>query len=146
MISENQKKRLENLSELIYRASLKVKILRHISWPPEVKYQFFKQNCQKLPEYSYPKFDSTDLDQILLKIDGQLGDTKYDLWLKNKLEDIILSAKELTVKITIKTTLNLLIMVWLGLPVIVVIVRLILIFINKLLYLLFQEEFSFPVI
>ena len=95
MISENQKKRLENLSELIYRASLKVKILRHISWPPEVKYQFFKQNCQKLPEYSYPKFDSKELDQILLKIDGQLGDTKYDLWLKNKLEDISLSANML---------------------------------------------------
>lgn len=92
MISENQKKRIENLSELIYRASLKVKILRHISWPPEVKYHFFKQNCQKLPEYSYPKFDSTDLDQILLKINGQLGDSKYDLWLKNKLEDISLSA------------------------------------------------------
>ena len=95
MISKNQKKRLENLSELIYRASLKVKILRHISWPPEVKYQFFKQNCQKLPEYSYPKFDSKELDQILLKIDGQLGDTKYDLWLKNKLEDISLSANML---------------------------------------------------
>ena len=95
MISENQKKRLENLSELIYRASLKVKILRHISWPPEVKYQFFKQNCQKLPEHSYPKFDSKELDQILLKIDGQLGDTKYDLWLKNKLEDISLSANML---------------------------------------------------
>ena len=92
MVSENQQKRLENLSELIYRASLKVKILRHISWPSEVKYRFFKQNCQKLPEYSYPIFDSTDLDQILLKIDGQLGDTKYDLWLKNKLEDISLSA------------------------------------------------------
>ena len=92
MISENQKKRLEYLSELIYRASLKVKILRHISWPPKVKYQFFKQNCQKLPEHSYPKFDSTDLDKILLKIDGQLGDTKYELWLKNKLEDIRLSA------------------------------------------------------
>ena len=95
MILENQKKRLENLSELIYRASLKVKILRHISWPPEVKYQFFKQNCQKLPEHSYPKFDSKELDQILLKIDGQLGDTKYDLWLKNKLEDISLSANML---------------------------------------------------
>ena len=95
MISENQKKRLENLSELIYRASLKVKILRHISWPPELKYQFFNQNCQKLREYSYPKFDSKELDQILLKIDGQLGDTKYDLWLKNKLEDISLSANML---------------------------------------------------
>ena len=95
MISENQKKRLENLSGLIYRASLKVKVLRHISWPIEVKYQFFKQNCQRLPEYSYPKFDSTDLDQILLDINGQLGDTKYDLWLKNKLEDISLSANML---------------------------------------------------
>jgi len=92
VISENQKKRLENLSGLIYRASLKVKILRHISWPNEVKYQFFKQNCQRLPEYSYPKFDSTDLDQILSDINGQLGDTKYDFWLKNKLEDISLSA------------------------------------------------------
>ena len=95
MISENQKKRLENLSELIYRASLKVKILRHISWPPELKYQFFKQNCQKLPEHNYPKFDSTDLDQVLLKIDGQLGDTEYDLWLKNKREDISLRANML---------------------------------------------------
>ena len=92
MISKNQKKRLENLSRLIYRASLKVKVLRHILWPIEVKYQFFKQNCQRLPEYSYPKFDSTDLDQILLDINGQLGDTKYDFWLKNKLEDISLSA------------------------------------------------------
>ena len=66
MTSETQKKRLQNLSEHIYRASLKVKILRHISWPPEVKYQFFKQNCQKLPDYSYPKFDSSELDAALL--------------------------------------------------------------------------------
>ena len=96
MIAENQKKRLRHLSEIIYKASKKVKILRHISWPVEIKQDFFNQDCQKLPEPAYPFYEYSELNLILKKADKYFGDTKYDSWLKGKIENIKQSAELLS--------------------------------------------------
>ena len=88
MISNKDKKRLSKLSHLIYKASKKVKVLRHIAWPMEVKNKFFKENCQKLPIYNYPAYDDSELHLILDETNKYFGDTSYDLWLKTKTEEI----------------------------------------------------------
>ena len=88
MISVKEKKRLSKLSQLIYKASKKIKILRHISWPLEVKNKFFKENCQKFPVHTYPLHDDSELKFILNEADKYFGDTLYDSWLKTKAEEI----------------------------------------------------------
>ena len=88
MISVKEKKRLSKLSQLIYKASKTVKILRHLAWPLDVKNNFFKENCQKLPIYTYPIHDDSELKFILNEADKYFGHTLYDSWLKIKAEEI----------------------------------------------------------
>ena len=88
MISVKEKKRLSKLSQLVYKASKTVKILRHLTWPLDVKNNFFKQNCQKLPIYTYPIHDDSELKFILNEADKYFGNTLYDSWLKIKAEEI----------------------------------------------------------
>ena len=97
MLVESQKERLRKLSEIIYKASKKVKILKHISWPVEIKQEFFNQNCQKLPKYTYPSYDYSELNDLLKKTVKYFGDTKYDLWLRDKIDDIKQSAELISV-------------------------------------------------
>ena len=97
MILNKDKKRLSKLSHLIYKASKKVKVLRHIAWPMEVKNTFFKENCQKLPVYNYPAYDDSELHLILDETNKYFGDTSYDLWLKTKTEEIKKSSQLINV-------------------------------------------------
>ena len=97
MISNKDKKRLSKLSHLIYKASKKVKVLRHIAWPMEVRNTFFKENCQKLPVYNYPAYDDSELHLILDETNKYFGDTSYDLWLKTKTEEIKKSSQLINV-------------------------------------------------
>ena len=77
MISVKEKKRLSKLSQLVYKASKTVKILRHLAWPLDVKNNFFKENCQKLPIYTYPIHDDSELKFILNKADKYFGGIFY---------------------------------------------------------------------
>ena len=97
MLSAKDKKRISDLSELIYLASKEVKILKHISWSENVRIEFFKNNCNKIPVVTYPKYDDSDLIFLLKKSGILFGDTKYDVWLKNKVKDIKRSSELLSV-------------------------------------------------
>jgi len=96
MLSAKDKKRISDLSELIYLASKEVKILKHISWSENVRIEFFKNNCNKIPVVTYPKYDDSDLIFLLKKSGILFGDTKYDVWLKNKVKDIKRSSELLS--------------------------------------------------
>ena len=97
MLSTKDKKRISDLSELIYLASKEVKILKHISWSENVRIEFFKKNCNKIPVVTYPKYDDSDLIFLLKKAGKLFGDTKYDVWLKNKVKEIKRSSELLSV-------------------------------------------------
>jgi len=96
MLSTKDEKRISDLSELIYLASKEVKILKHISWSENVRIEFFKNNCNKIPVVTYPKYDDSDLIFLLKKSGILFGDTKYDVWLKNKVKDIKRSSELLS--------------------------------------------------
>ena len=88
MLKEKEKNRLSKLSELIFMASREVKILRHISWPEEVRINFFKHNCSKIPKVTYPGYNDSDLTSILNQAEQLFRDTKYDDWLRKKVTEI----------------------------------------------------------
>ena len=88
MLSTKDKKRVSDLSELIYLASKEVKILKHISWSENIRIDFFKNSCNKIPVVTYPKYDDSNLSSLLQDAGRLFGDTKYDDWLKNKVKDI----------------------------------------------------------
>ena len=88
MLKEKEKHRLSKLSELIFMASREVKVLRHITWPEEVRINFFKNNSKKIPNVSYPKYNDSDLNSILDDAEQLFGDTKFDDWLRKKVLEI----------------------------------------------------------
>ena len=88
MLKEKEKNRLSKLSELIFMASREVKILRHISWPEEVRINFFKHNSSKIPKVTYPGYNDSDLKSILNQAEQLFRDTKYDDWLRKKVTEI----------------------------------------------------------
>ena len=50
MLSQKERLRLSQISELLYKISKKVRILRHLAWPSSVRYEFFRLRSEKLPE------------------------------------------------------------------------------------------------
>lgn len=59
MISD--KEHIIELSDRLSEAASTVRILRNISWPEEVKAEFFRLKCDKLPEVEYPPYNPKDL-------------------------------------------------------------------------------------
>ena len=96
MLGETEKYRISKLSELIFKASRKVKILRHIAWSGDIKNKFFDKDCSELPKVYYPHYDPSELNLLLAKTEKLIGDTKYDAWLKNKISDIKKSSELLS--------------------------------------------------
>ena len=96
MLSVKDKKRISDLSNLIYLASRKVKILKHISWSENIRIDFFKNNCKKIPRVTYPNYDNSDFFSLIKEAEKLFGDTKYDVWLKNKVEEIKKSSELLS--------------------------------------------------
>ena len=88
MLGETEKNRISKLSELIFKASRKVKILRHIAWSEDIRNEFFNKGCSEIPKVNYPNYDPSELNFILAKTEKLIGDTRYDEWLKNKISDI----------------------------------------------------------
>ena len=57
MFDEKEKNRIRRISDLLYEASKSIRILSHISWPGEVRQQFFADGARELPIVSYPEYD-----------------------------------------------------------------------------------------
>ena len=55
------------LSDTLYEASKSIRILRNISWEPNVAADFFANKAQKLPVVSYPKVDVSETLSLLKK-------------------------------------------------------------------------------
>ncbi|MBA65507.1 MAG: hypothetical protein CMG55_06880 [Candidatus Marinimicrobia bacterium] len=88
MISKKDSIRIKQISSSLYEISRRVKILRHLVWPDNVRFKFFRTKSEKLPKVEYLKFDSGDILNKLTSIESVFGDTPYDHWLRSKANDI----------------------------------------------------------
>ncbi|WP_299877566.1 flavohemoglobin expression-modulating QEGLA motif protein [uncultured Cocleimonas sp.] len=84
--------RISDLSSRLYQASTEIRILKHISWPIEVRETFFRNKAQQLPEIEYPRFEPHNVLMQISSIQSELGDTVVDQWLNRQAQDIAGSA------------------------------------------------------
>ena len=77
----DQNQRITDLSQRLYQASKEIRILSHISWPAQVRADFFNNKEQKLPEVSYPSFDPSNVIMQVSAIQAELGESVVDKWL-----------------------------------------------------------------
>ena len=88
MIGQSDKLRVKKISDLVYQASRKIRILGFLNWPLSVRYRFFRSGSQQIPEVEYPQLDSTYAKEHLRAAKKLLGDTPIDDWLKKKIYDV----------------------------------------------------------
>ena len=93
MLSQSEKDRLKKAADLFYTASRKIRILRSVSWPLEVRTAFFQKKAQVLPAVEYEPFDLESVSECISQAQAMLKKTVYDIWLNSKAEDLKLSAR-----------------------------------------------------
>jgi len=93
MLSQSEKDRLKKAADLFYTASRKIRILRSVSWPLEVRTAFFQKKAQVLPVVEYEPFDLESVSKCISQAQAMLKKTVYDIWLNSKAEDLKLSAR-----------------------------------------------------
>ena len=92
MLSSKERSRLKKISEILYTASSRLRILRTISWSGRVRYMFFRNKGEKLPEVKYKPYDLTAVTNDLSQARRLLQDSDYDGWFLKKAKEIELSA------------------------------------------------------
>lgn len=96
MLRQKAAIRLGKISNILFKASRDVRILKHLRWPERVRYSFFRSGSEKLPDVDYPPFYP---EPVLAKLNAArslLQDSSYDKWLKKKADDIEAGVKLLT--------------------------------------------------
>lgn len=76
------------VSDILYRATKSIRILSHISWPLEVRDQFFRNGARELPEITYPDFDSSAPMELVAEARRHIQSSTVDSWL-NRLCNVI---------------------------------------------------------
>ncbi len=84
-----EEKRIIKLSDQLQEAASEIKVLRNISWPVELKQEFFRNDGQKLPEVEYPALDLKNTFQSLKTIRAELKEnSNIDLWALRMLDQL----------------------------------------------------------
>jgi len=90
----DNKARISAVSDLLYQATRRVRILKHLAWPQSHRRAFLKDNALKLPAIEYPKFDPGETFDFLAQARRLIhGDSLVDAWLEDTAERIETSAR-----------------------------------------------------
>ncbi|GIR30602.1 MAG: hypothetical protein CM15mP44_8850 [Candidatus Neomarinimicrobiota bacterium] len=91
MIGKRDFIRIKDNSSKLFEISKQIKILRYLAWDKSVRTEFLNSKSETIPKVEYPKFDSSELRASLKKLKSLNGDTPYDKWLEDKMNDILSS-------------------------------------------------------
>ena len=64
---EKEKKRIIQISDILYEAAQSLHVLSNISWDNEIRESFFEKGAKELPIVSYPLFNSKNSCMFLEK-------------------------------------------------------------------------------
>jgi hypothetical protein len=97
-VSNQEKDRIRQVATLLYQASRPIRILRTISWPAEVKTEFFAKNAQELPQVSYTPIDPTPTIEAVREARRSIVPiSAIDLWLERQANSLEQAARMLSV-------------------------------------------------
>lgn len=95
--SDQEKERIRQIANLLYKASRSIRILRTIGWSLEVKEQFFAKNAKELPEVSYTPLDPTPVIEAVREARRSLVPVSLiDLWLERQADSLEKGARMLS--------------------------------------------------
>ncbi len=88
--------RIARAAKLLWEAERPVRVLRTISWPPEVKEEFFGRGARELPKVSYPALDPGPTLALASEARALAdGDGAVDRWLARQADAISAGARML---------------------------------------------------
>jgi len=91
--NKREKDRIRRVSELLYQASRKIRVLSSIEWPPEAKQRFLDAGGKELPQVSYKLFDASPaLDAVREARRHIASDGTIDVWLARQADTLERSA------------------------------------------------------
>ena len=80
----NTTQKIKLACDLLYDASKTVRILTRLGWSQDVRHQFFRNKCERLPKIEYPKFDPTEThERIAIARKSFDFGQEFDPWLEN---------------------------------------------------------------
>ena len=95
-IIEKEKQRIRKVAHLLYDGARRVRILRSIDWPGQVKQGFFAKAARELPVISYPGFDATPTIDIIREARRMIIPiSPIDQWLERQANSIETGARML---------------------------------------------------
>jgi uncharacterized protein (TIGR02421 family) len=96
LLSPTQKEKTQQAAKLLKQAEKSVRILRTVSWPPEVRERFFAREARELPVVTYPRFDpSESLELVAAARRSFPGVPLLDAWLERIAEALACGARML---------------------------------------------------
>lgn len=94
--SKREKDRIRRVSELLYQASRKIRVLKSVEWPAEAKLRFLAAGGKELPRVSYKSFDPAPaLDAVREARRHIAPGGTIDLWLARQADTLERSAQML---------------------------------------------------
>ncbi|BAQ62619.1 hypothetical protein GM3708_3025 [Geminocystis sp. NIES-3708] len=95
--TEKEKVRICSVASLLQQANKQIRILKTISWNPQVKEDFFAHQCQKLPDVNYIPFNPAPVIDILREARKNIfpQSSKVDFWLERQGDAIEKAARML---------------------------------------------------
>ena len=95
MVTQKQANAISEVCSLLYQASKSVRILTTISWPRQVRHEFFRQKAKALPVVTYPEFVPGDLFELLAQARRKAQGLPFEPWLVKQADVLEASAKML---------------------------------------------------
>lgn len=95
--SQQESERIQRLAGLLRDAERPLRVLRTVSWPPEVRARFFAAGAKALPVVVYQPPDLSQTDTILSEVRRALrpGEAAIEAWLRRQTEAIATGARML---------------------------------------------------
>ncbi len=94
--TETEKERIRSIARLLHAGSRPLRVLRTITWAPEVKDAFLASGGRELPRVTYEPFDPTPSIEAVREARRRIVPvTTIDLWLDRQAEAIDLGARML---------------------------------------------------
>lgn len=83
-ISEDRRRQICDWAARLKQLESPIRILRAISWAPEVKERFFADGAQELPRVTYEPRDMDEVSDGLRRLRGELGSSPEEMWLSRQ--------------------------------------------------------------
>jgi len=94
-MSNSSAQRITTVSEILYSAAQKTRVLSHLGWHSSVRERFFASGAKELPVVEYPEYNAAPVLELIAEARGMLQTSSIDRWLARQADALYNSAQML---------------------------------------------------